>query len=86
MGNPVMKELHEKRIGQKNRHIKRQLKIAKVHGMNVDEPHKFAKHNAMDCGVPDCPICSNPRHNKHTKEKLTAQELRSIDSGKIDYE
>ena len=86
MGSPVTKERHERRIAQKTRHIKRQVKIAKAHRVEVDEPHKFAKHNAMDCGVPECPMCSNPRHNKFVKAKLTAQELRFIDSGKIDYD
>lgn len=81
MGNPVMKEKHERRIGQKNRHINRQVKIAKANGMKVEEPHRFAKHNALDCGIPRCPVC-----NPLPKRVLTLQELRSIDSGKIDYD
>lgn len=81
MGSPVTKERHEKRIEQKTRHIKRQIKIAKAHGMDVSEPHRFAKHNALDCGISRCPVC-----NPVPKRELTAQELRAIDSGKIDFE
>jgi hypothetical protein len=44
----------------------------------VDEPHKFAKHHAMDCGNPKCPVCSNPR--KLYKE-LSIQEKRFFQPG-----
>jgi hypothetical protein len=59
--------------------IKRQLKIAKLTGTHqkyIDQPHRLVKHHAMDCGVSNCPMCSSPRHNKTTKDKLTAQEKR----------
>jgi len=39
----------------------------------VKEPHKFAKHHAMDCGTPGCMMCGNPR--KVWKEE-TIQEKR----------
>lgn len=61
--------------------VKRQVKIAKQHGMQVNdrvikEPHRLAKHHAMDCGQPGCMLCGNRRHNKSlkTKEQLTIQE------------
>ena len=59
--------------------IKKQLKIAKAHGMGlndklISEPHRLTKHHAMDCGNADCHICGNPR--KTQKDKLTAQEKR----------
>lgn len=61
--------------------IKRQLKIAKAHGLvkPVAEPHRLAKHHAMDCGQPHCTLCGNPRKSKATKgkDKLTAQEKRN---------
>ena len=53
--------------------IKKQVKIARTHGMNVKEPHKFAKHHAMDCGQPGCVLCGNPRK---TFNELTTQEKR----------
>ena len=53
--------------------IKRQVKIAKSHGIEVDVPHKFAKHHATNCGQPNCVMCGNPR--KTFKEE-TIQEKR----------
>jgi hypothetical protein len=53
--------------------VKKQTKIAKAHGVLVEEPHKFAKHHAMDCGNPGCMMCGNPRK---TFNELTAQEKR----------
>ena len=41
--------------------IAKQVKIAKSHGMEVKEPHKLAKHHALDCGQPGCMLCGNPR-------------------------
>lgn len=41
--------------------IRKQTKIAKSYGFDVKEPHKFAKHHAMNCGNPKCIMCSNPR-------------------------
>lgn len=49
----------------------KQVRIAKAHGLGyndkvIKEPHRLAKHHAMDCGQPDCIMCGNPRHiHKH---------------------
>lgn len=83
MGEVSTKERHEKRIQQKSRHIQRQVNIAKKNGMSVREAHRFAKHNAMNCKTPKCPMCGNPRHNRFVKQKRTIQELIFIESGKI---
>lgn len=64
---------HSARLYQDEVHIKKQTKIAKAHGMDVKEPHKFNKHHAMDCGNPKCMLCASPR--KLFKE-LTIQEKR----------
>lgn len=58
--------------------VKKQVKIAKSHGLTdqdrtVKEPHRMSKHHAMDCGQPGCMLCGNPR--KIFKER-TAQEKR----------
>lgn len=53
--------------------INKQLKIAKAFQIPVDEPHKLAKHHALDCGNPGCVVCSSPR--KLTGER-TIQERR----------
>jgi transposase-like protein len=62
---------HSKRLHQEESSIAKQMKIAKLHGVDVKEPHKLAKHHALDCGLPNCPMCSSPR--KVTGEK-TKQE------------
>ena len=64
---------HSKRLQKDENVIKKQTKIAKSHGIEVTEPHKFAKHHAMDCGNPKCVLCGNPRK---TFSELTAQEKR----------
>ena len=76
---------HSKRLHKDHAAIEKQLKIAKSHGIAnkvVEEPHRLAKHNAMDCGVPNCPMCSNPRHNKTVKDHLTIQEKRNLQKAK----
>jgi len=70
---------HSKRLLKDDNAIKKQLKIAKQHGLTthdqtVNQPHRLSKHHAMDCGNPDCYLCGNPR--KTHKDKLTAQEKR----------
>jgi hypothetical protein len=64
---------HSRRLQKDENVIKKQTRIAKAAGLEVNEPHKFAKHHAMNCGNPKCFMCSNPR--KVFKE-LTQQEKR----------
>jgi hypothetical protein len=75
------KAKHGNRIHRAWTAIKRQLRIAKAHVLTkaIAEPHRLAKHHAMDCGQSNCTICGNPRHNKTAKgkDKLTAQEKRN---------
>lgn len=80
MSNPDDKVKHSKRLLKDENAIKKQTKIAKSHGMNVKEPHKFAKHHAMDCGNPGCYLCGNPR--KTHKDTLTVQEKSFDQTGK----
>ncbi len=61
-----------KRIQSKQNAIKKQTKIAKTNGLDVTQPHKFAKHHAMDCGNPKCMLCGNPR--KLYKEPTIQEE------------
>ena len=82
-----LRNKHARRIGQKERHINRQLKIAEAHGMDTSEPHRYAKMNALNCGIPNCPMCSNPRHSGYVKQTLTMQERKvkdNIDIGLTD--
>ena len=55
------KDKRSSRIHADETAVKKQVKIAKVHGIEVKEPHKFAKHHALDCGNPNCPMCASPR-------------------------
>lgn len=83
MGNEQTKIKVSKRRLKDDNAVRKQIKIAKAHGLTnkdkaVKEPHRLAKHHAMDCGQPGCMLCGNRRHNKalKTKEKLTVQERK----------
>jgi hypothetical protein len=73
MSNDQAKFINSRRRLKDNAAIAKQRKIAKAYGVPVTEPHKFAKHHAMDCGHPGCMLCGNPRK---TFNELTAQEKR----------
>lgn len=78
MSNPDDKIKHSKRLHKEESAINKQVKIAKAHGLGfsdevIKEPHRLAKHHAMDCGQPGCVMCGNPR--KSLKEP-TIQEKR----------
>ena len=64
---------HSKRLQKDENAVKKQVKIAREFGVPVTEPHKFAKHHAMNCGNPKCVMCGNPRK---TFKELTQQEKR----------
>ena len=76
MSNEFIKEKRSRRIHDEETKVKKQVKIAKSHGLTnndkaIKQPHRMAKHHAMDCGQPGCMLCGNPR--KLYKEK-TIQE------------
>jgi hypothetical protein len=73
MHTPQERDKRNLRIQRDENAIKKQTKIAQAHGLDVKEPHKFAKHHAMDCGNPKCVLCGNPRK---TFSELTTQEKR----------
>jgi hypothetical protein len=79
MSNELAKYINSRRRFRDETAVKKQVKIAKAHGLTnkdkaIKEPHRLAKHHAMDCGQPGCMLCGNPR--KTHKDKLTAQEKR----------
>lgn len=79
MSNELAKYLNSRRRLKDESAVKKQVRIAKQHGLSmrdkaVKEPHRLAKRHAMDCGNPECFMCGNPR--KTHKDKLTAQEKR----------
>jgi hypothetical protein len=76
---------HSKRLQQSENAVKKQVKIAKAHGLTdkdkaIKEPHRLEKHHAMDCGQPGCMLCGNPRKLWH---ELTAQEKRMFQEMEI---
>ena len=80
MANEQAKFLNSRRRHKTDVAIARQVKIAKQYGLgfsdkHIKEPHRHAKHHAMDCGNPECFLCGNPRHSGG-KDKLTTQEKR----------
>ena len=84
MSNEDDKIKHSKRLHKEESAIKKQVKIAKSHGVKVKEPHKLAKHHALDCGLPNCPMCSSPRKifgDPTIQEKSFAQTTKWIDEG-----
>lgn len=79
MSNDLAKFINSQRRHKTDVKIARQVQIARQHGLTsrdkaVKEPHRMAKHHAMDCGNPGCYLCGNPR--KSHKDRLTAQEKR----------
>ena len=82
MSNEQAKFLNSRRRHKNDVAIARQVRIAKQHGLgfqdkHIKEPHRHAKHHAMDCGNPKCMLCGNPRRNAwFKKDRLTAQEKR----------
>jgi hypothetical protein len=79
MSNDTAKFINSRRRHKTDVHIARQVKIARAHGLSdkdqaIKEPHRLAKHHALDCGNPGCYMCSNPR--KTHKDRLTTQEKR----------
>ena len=78
MSNELAKFVNSRRRHKTDVAVARQVKIARAHGrtdkdLAIKEPHRMAKHHAMDCGRPGCMLCGNPR--KLFKE-LTAQEKK----------
>ena len=54
--------------------IEKQKRIAKSLGMNhvLEQPHRLAKHHALDCGNPQCLVC----HSEKVFGKPSFQEKK----------
>ena len=83
-----MQDLIEEKRGKRRRltsnAIEKQKKLARISGpihKHNDQDHRFAKMHALNCGIPGCVMCGNPR--KIWKER-TLQERRFMQD--IDYE
>ena len=64
---------HSKRLLKDENAVKKQVRIAKEHGVPIKDAHKFTKQHVMNCGNPNCVMCSNPRK---TFNQSTLQERR----------
>ena len=78
---------HSKRLHKEEAVIKKQQKIAIQHGLDRKEverePHRFAKHHAMDCGNPECGLCASPRKltgDRTKQEKSFDQTSKWLDN------
>ena len=63
--------------------IKKQIRIAK-NAWNSEhllkQPHRFAKHHALDCGNSECLVC----HSEKVFRRPTLQERKFIEGNKDD--
>ena len=83
MSNDTAKYINSRRRHKNDVAIARQVRIAKAHGLGfhdkaIKEPHRMAKHHAMDCGQPGCMLCGNPRKifkQRTTQEKRMYQDV-----------
>ncbi len=67
---------HSKRLANDERHIARQMKIAKWLGLKGKRVgHRLHKLNTVTCGNSNCVLCGNPRK---FFGKLTIQEKRHV--------
>ena len=81
MSTPEEKINHGKRLHKEEAAIKRQVEIAKQHGLvdkfnEVSEPHRFAKHHAMDNCVGDPEKFHSSHNPRKDFNELTIQEQR----------
>jgi hypothetical protein len=69
-----------KRLQRTANTIKKQLRIAKAFGMThlLKQPHRLAKHHALDCGNPKCQVC----HSEKVFNKPTLQDRKFIEAHK----
>jgi hypothetical protein len=69
-----------KRLQRTANVIKKQLRIAKAFGLThlLKQPHRLAKHHALDCGNPKCQVC----HSEKVFNKPTLQDRKFIEAHK----
>jgi hypothetical protein len=84
MSDPDSKAKKSKRLQKTHNAIAKQLKIAKTafsHNHKVvEQPHRLAKHHALDCGNPECLVC----HSEKVFHKPTLQERKADEKFKKD--
>jgi hypothetical protein len=80
MSDPEFKNKKTNRLANTSNAIKKQVRIAKAMGMNhaLKQPHRFAKHHALDCGNTECLVC----HSEKVFNKPTLQKKKFIEGNK----
>lgn len=73
-----------KRLQRTSNAIKKQLRIAKAFGMKhvLKQPHRLAKHHALDCGNPKCLVCHSDKifHKRTLTEQRFLERSKDIDT------
>ena len=87
MSSDTFKFLHSRRMLHTKNAINRQTNIAKLHGIDEEETHRYAKHRAMNCGQSKCVICANPRKlfGEKTIQERSVEQLRIHDEYDFEY-
>jgi hypothetical protein len=80
MSDPEFKNKKTNRLTKTSNAIKKQLRIAKAFGLNhlLKQPHRLAKHHALDCGNPKCLVC----HSDKVFNKPSLQKKKFIEGNK----
>ena len=81
MSSDVFKFLHSRRISNTENAIKKQVRIAKSYGVKQEEPHRYAKYHALNCGKKNCILCTNPRRlfGEKTIQEKSMEQRRLIE-------
>jgi hypothetical protein len=63
MSDGTQKELHSKRIHQKETILEKKMRLAKEfhHEHALKNPHRYHKASLFNCGDANCVMCMNPR-------------------------
>ncbi len=79
MSSEEQKMRRSQRRANTHTKIKKQVRIAKLMGVEIKDEHRYAKHHALDCGIPRCPVCDGA----HTpKRQRTLQERKFMETEK----
>ena len=81
------RDKHSIRLHADDTAIRKQVKIAKAHGIEIKEPHKLIKHHVMDCGNPKCIMCASPRkiYKEPTMQEKSFEQTEAwVDEGELD--
>ena len=81
MSSDVFKFVHSRRMLNTNNAIKKQVRIAKSYGVNQEEPHRYAKYHALNCGQKNCIFCANPRRlfGEKTLQEKSIEQRRLLE-------